>query len=864
MRLYRALLHLLPRSFRDDYGRDLADTFARRLAGAGGRGDRLALWVRELAGLVATAARAHAELAAQDLRWTLRSLRRSPAFALTAVVVAALGIAATTAAFSVTDHVLVRPLPFPDADRLVKLWQTDPRRGYSWLEASPAHFREWSERQRSFDSIASYWTTAVTRVGDGAPERLQAAQVSASLVDVLRVQPALGRLFDADDDAYGAPATVVLAHAYWRTRFGGDRDVVGRRLTIDGETMEVIGVLPAGLHFPDRDVQIWKPHRFAPEWYEDRTNTFLRVIARLRPDVAPATARAELDALAARQAREFPDPSGDAGIALARLRDELPRDARLLLVALLGAALCLLLLACSNLANLLLVRSLARAKELAVRAALGGGRARLVRQMLTESLVLATAGGGLGVALAYVATPALARLVPTALPIAEAPAVDLRLLVFATLVTLVTGVAFGLLPALRAPLDASASDLREGARGGVGGRRQRWRRALVLVEVTLSVTLLVSAGLLLRTLAGLEATDPGFTSRGVLTLRTWLPRPEYAATEKRHQYYETVLEQVRALPGVESAGFTSFLPMTMRGGLWGVKPAGAAEDAPDATVASVRFVTPQLFAALGVPLRAGRDVAASDTLESEKVAVVSESFAREQFPGRDPLGQRFQVAFFERTVVGVVADVAVRGLGKASEPQVYLPHRQIPDGWMILYDPKDLAVRTSGPLEPLVAELRRIVARTDPNLPITDVRPLASLVAEDTAPRAAQLRVLGAFALLAVALAGIGLHGLLAYTVTSRRQELGVRAALGATSNELVALVLRQGLAPAAAGALLGLALAAAAGRAMRALLVGVSPLDATTYAAALGAVLLMAAAGAALPARRAARLDPTTALRAE
>lgn len=864
MRLYRALLRLLPRSFRDDYGGELAATFERRLAGVDGPRRRLALWTRELAGLAGTALREHAALTVQDLRWAARSLRRAPAFALTAIGVAALGIGATTASFSVTDHVLVRELPFPQSARLVKLWQTDPRRGYARLEASPAHFREWRELQRSFESIAAYWSTTITRTGDGAPERLATAQVTASLADVLRVRPALGRLFDEADDDEGAPATVVLAHAYWSSRFGGDREIVGRELLLDGEPTVVVGVLPAGFAFPDRATQVWTPQRFGPGWYEDRANTFLRVIARLAPGVSLAAARSELTAIAQRQARAFPDPSGDAGIAVVRMRDELPRDSRLLLLALLGAALCLLLLSCTNLANLLLVRALARGKELAVRAALGGGRARLARQILTESLLLALAGGLLGVALAYGATPALAQLVPSSLPIAETPAVDLRLLAFATLLTLATGVGFGLAPALRAPLDASAADLREGSRSGVGGRRERWRRALVFAEVTLSVTLLITTGLLLRTLSTLQATDPGFRSTGVLTLRTWLPRPEYAATEKRHQYYQRVLEQARALPGVESAGFGSFLPMTMRGGIWGVKPAGAAEDAADTGVASLRFVTPQFLAALGVPLRAGRHVADSDTLEGEKVAVVSESFAREYFPARDPLGQRFQIAFFERTVVGVVGDVAVRGLGKLSEAQVYLPHRQIPDGWLLPYDPKDLAVRASGSFEPLVAELRRIVAQADPNLPITDVRPLAAIVADDTAPRAAQLRVLGAFAAVALLLAGIGLHGLLAYTVTSRSQEFGVRVALGATSGAVVSLVLRQGLVPALGGAALGLALSAATGRALQALLYGVSPFDAATYAAAGGIVLLIALVGAALPARRAARLDPVAALRAE
>jgi putative ABC transport system permease protein len=864
MRAYRLLLRLLPRAFRDDYGSELEATFARRLAPARTPFARLALWAGELGGLGATALRVHAELVRQDLRWSLRALRRAPGFALTVVAVAAIGIGATTATFSVTDHVLVRPLPFAEPDRLVKLWQADPQRGYSRLEVSPAKLRDWRERSRSFAGVASYWSTSVTLIGAGNPERLEAAKVSAALADVLRIRPALGRFFTEEDDRDGAEATVVLAYDFWRSRFAGDREVLGRKILLDGAPSTVIGVLPQGIRFPSRETRVWMTHRFAPSWYDDRTNTFLQVIARLRPGVSIASARAELAGVATQLASEHPGPSDGQGIAVIHLRDELSRESRLLLVALLAAAVCLLLLACTNLASLLLARSLSRGQELAVRATLGGGRARLVRQMLTESLLLAAIGGLLGVALAYAATPAVARLVPTTLPIAEAPAVDLRLLAFATLLTVATGVGFGLAPALRAPLEASAADLREGARAGTSGGKQRWRRALVAAEVTLSITLLVASGLLLRALTRLQAIDPGFRSAGVVTLRTWLPRPEYDPTEKRHRFYSDVLERVRALPGVTSAGYTTFLPMTMRGGIWSIKLPGQSAEESAGLSTSLRFVTPGLFSALGVPLRSGRDVSDGDTLENEKVAVVSESFVRRFLPDQDPLGKQFEIAFFPRTIVGVVGDVAVRGLGKESEPQVYLPNRQIPDGWMPLYDPKDLAVRAQGGFEPLAAVLRRIVAQVDPNLPVSDVRALAAIVDADTAPRSAQLRVLGAFAATALLLAGIGLHGLLSFAVSSRRQEIGVRMALGATRGGVVALVLKHGLVPAAVGLGTGLALAAAAGQALTALLAGVSPFDATIYLGTVAATAVMAATGALLPALRAARLDPVTALRSE
>ncbi len=861
---YRLLLRLLPRSFRDEMGRELETTFAHRLERAGSAGERARLWTVEVGGVLSTAVRVHAELFRQDLRWALRACRRSPGFTVTMVAVAALGIGATTASFSVTDHVLVRPLPFPRSDRLLKLWKDDARHGYPRMEPSPAEFRDWRERSRSFQSMASYWTTSATLVGVGEPERLHVAQVSAGLGDVLEIRPALGRLFTKEDDQPGAPATAVLSNSWWHSRFAGERSVLGRTISLDGEATTIIGVLPAGLEFPDRDVKLWKPHRFAANWYEDRDNNFLRVLGRLRDGVTVGAARAELAGIAAQLGKEYPRPDGPTGIRAIHLRDELSRESRRMLTVLLGAAVCLLLLACTNLASLLLVRSLSRSRELAVRAALGGGRARLVRQMLTESLLLAGAGGVLGVALAFAATPTLARLVPNSLPIAATPPVDLRVLAAAALVTLLTGLGFGLAPALRAPLDASAAELREGARAGTAGRKQRGRRVLVGVEVALSVTLVVGCGLLLRALTNLEHVDPGFESSGVLTLRTWLPRPEYDSTEKRQRFYSEVLDRAEALPGVSAAGYTSFLPMTMRGGIWEVDVAGRSHEKGTTSSASLRFVTPHFFEALGVPLRKGRETRESDTIDSAKVAVVSESFVKQFFPGRDPLGQHFKAAFFDRTIVGVVGNVAVRGLGKQSEPQVYLPNRQIPDGWMVLYDPKDLVVRATGPTGPLVAALRRIISHADPNLPITDVQSLDAVVAADTAPRATQVAVLGAFAALALLLAGLGLHGLLAYTVSSRQREIGVHVALGATRLRVAALVVRYALVPAAGGIAVGLLLAAAAGRALGSLLYGVGAFDPGTYAAAGAVMLVIAALGAALPTRRAVAVDPSAVLRGE
>ena len=421
-----------------------------------------------------------------------------------------------------------------------------------------------------------------------------------------------------------------------------------------------------------------------------------------------------------------------------------------------GAALCVLLIACANLANLLLARALARQKELAVRAAMGAGRERLVRQLVTESLVLAALGGGLGVLAAVAAVPLLARLVPSSLPIAQAPSVDLRVLIFAALLTGLTGVGFGVFPALRASGGADLSGLREGARAG-GGRKERLRSALVIVEVMASVVLLVSAGLLMRALWRIEATDPGFHADGVLTLRTALPMPKYAATARRTQFYTRVLSDARALPGVSAAAYISFLPMVMRGGIWPVAINGQPLDLTrggEAHTASMRFVTPGFFAALGIPLDRGRDVSESDTIDRPFAAVVSESFVRRYWPDQDPLGRHFQFAFHDRMVVGVVGDIRVRGLERNSEPQVYLAYKQDPDGGFTFYGPQDLVVRSSASTAALLPALRRIIRAADPQQPVSDVRTMAQIVEEETASRSAQVRVLGVFAAIAISSGG--------------------------------------------------------------------------------------------------------------
>jgi predicted permease len=570
-----------------------------------------------------------------------------------------------------------------------------------------------------------------------------------------------------------------------------------------------------------------------------------------------------MDVIAAQSRQQYPKENEHIGAAVFALGDEVSQQSRLLLLALSGAAGCVLLIACANLANLLLARALARRRELAVRAAIGAGRERLVRQLMTESLLLAVAGGALGIAVAVIAVPMLARLVPATLPLAEPPGVDLRVLVFAAGVTTLTGLAFGLGPVLRVGSGTDFSGLHEGSRVG-GGQKEHVRSALVVAEILGSVVLLVAAGLLLRALWAIQRTDPGFRPDGVLTMRTALPLPQYAAVPARESFYTRVLSEVRALPGVTGAAYVSALPMAFRGGIWPVSIDGRAVTRSDNQVASLRYVTPGYFATMGIPITHGRDVSESDSRGRQYVAVVSESFARTYFPDRDPIGRHFQFAFDDREIIGVAGNVRVRGLERPSEPQVYLSYKQVADGSIVGYIPKDLAVHSATVPAALAPAVRAIVRKVDPRLPVSEVRTLADIMDLQTASRSVQVRVLGAFAAIAFILAGIGIHGLLSFAVSQRVQEIGVRLALGAQRGDIVGMVLRRSVMLAAAGVVPGVCLAYALGRAMQALLVGVTPGDAGTFAAAVGLSILMTMLGTLVPATRAARIDPIVAIRAE
>ena len=857
-RFYEALLYLYPSSFRTEFRRALVDTYLARMREQSGPARTIRGLLAAIADVVPNAAAAHWEILHQDLRYASRSLRGTPGFAITALLVVALGVGANTAAFSLADFVLLKPLDFPQPDRLVRLWESTP--GYSRMEFSPANYRDVKATARSFSGMAAFSDRSWNLVGSGEPRRLNIGIVTPELMPVLGVPALAGRIISPADSA--DEQIIVLSYGLWQTQFGADPRIIGSTIRLDDTPFTAIGVMPPSFAFPARDVEAWTPLVLTESFFVDRTDNFLGVVARLGPGVTVDRANAEVARIAARLEQQYPKDNERTSALVVGLRDELSQRARLLVIALCGAALCILLLACANLASLLLARATHRTRELAVRAALGAGRERLVRQLVTESLGLAIVGGALGVAIAKAGVPLLARLVPDALPVNRAPAVDLRVLGVAGIVVVITGLAFGMAPAIAAGRSRALDALRGGARAGL--RTQRMRAVLVTVEVAACVVLLVCSGLLVRAVMRIQATDPGFRSEGLLTLRTELSGAKAMYGERRLPFYDRVLQDVRGLPGVQHAAYMSGLPMVMRGGIWPATVVGDAIVRDASKSAGLRFVTPDYFAAMGIPLRAGRDLAPTDRPESQAVAVVSESFAQRLWPNESAIGKRFTIVSVPRTIVGVVGDVRVRGLERPSEPQVYLPAAQLPDTMLGFYVPKDLVIRSSVPAVTLLPAVRRVIAATDPQQPISDVRMMTDIVADQTSSRVTQLRLLGVLSVLALVIAAVGIHGLLAFAVSQRARELGVRRALGEQAGSIVRRVVREGLRLAGAGVMVGVFVAYLAARGMGALLAGIQPGDPITIAAAAALCFVVAVIGCIRPALRAASVDPITVLRGD
>ena len=860
-RVYRLLLWLYPAGFRREYGAEMTALFAERAAAVGSAG-RVALLLEAALDVVTNALPLHLELLRQDLRYTARTVRRAPGFALTVVLITALAVGANTAAFSVADFVLVRPLStFPQPESLVRVC-AGPRTGATgWgcmNQLSPADYRDLRDQTSSFRALGAFLRQSVNLVDDDGPLRVAAASVTAEVLPLLGVRPLLGRWPSADAGVTSG-RTAVLSYGLWQSRFGGEPAVIGRVVNLDGAPHVVVAVMPPTFHFPSREAQLWTPLNFLPEDFDDRGNNYLEAVGRLADGVTFEQARADLHVVADRLAQAYPETNENFGVSFFQMHDDFSPRYRIMLRALCGAALCILLLACANLANLVLARAGARERELAVRTALGAGRERLVRQMVTESIALAVVGGVAGVLVAIAVFPLLSLLVPATLPIGSAPQLNLRVLGLALLFTALTGLGFGIVPALRAARRA-VFDVLRGARGHAGGRRIR--SALVAVEVAACVVLLVASGLLLRAMLRVQSVDAGFRVEGALTLNTVLPKPEYFSSEKREQFYQAVLTQVRALPGVEAAGYTSGLPMVFTGGIARVTLPGEEVRADGNYNVSRRYITPQYLTALGVPLIAGRDLEDAD--QTRRVAVVSQSFAERYWPGEDPLGKSFLFQDSTRVVVGVAGDVVVRGLERTSEPQMYLPSSHFGDSPLAFHDAKTLVIRTSGAPYDLLPAVRDIVRRVDPDQPISDVMTLSELLAIQTADRRAQVRVLAALAFVALLLAGVGIHGLLAYTVAQRRHDIAVRLALGAEPARIARLVVRDGMTLVLLGVVPGLFIALAAAGSLRALLFGVSTVDPPTLLVTLAICLAMSITGASLPALRAVRVNPMSVMRGE
>ena len=861
MNFYRLLLHLYPSSFRAEYGEEMSAIFALQLRRNSGLHAKSRLWFATVVEILCNAAMLHWEIARRDLLHSTRSLLHSPGFTATAILLVTIGIGANVAVFTLANFVLVRPLPFPESDRLMKVWENQA--GYSRMELSPANYRDLLASSHLFTALAAFNNNSMSLVGQGEPQRIEGSRVTGNLFPTLESPALLGRYFTREDDGPASAGTVVLSYGLWQSAFGGDPSVLGKQVSLDNQPYTVIGVMPHDFRFPTREAQFWTTFRFKQDDYQDRNNNYIVGIGRLKPGISLDQARSELLLIAARLRGQYPKENRGVDLSAVSLRDDLTTESRLLLKGLCGAALCILVIACGNLGNLLLARSLARQRELSIRLSLGASRRNLLRQLLSESLLLGLAGGACATAVAIVTLPLLSRLVPNELPIQQVPPVDIHMLLLALGLTLLTIIGFGVAPALHACRDAGMSGLRVGVRTAGAGNHGA-RSALVAAEVMASVVLLVLSGLLIRALWRVQSTDPGFRTAGILSVRTALPFPKYNVTSTRQHYYDKVLADVRRLPGVTGAAYITALPMTWGGGIWPVLVNGQSDMVTVQNSASMRFVTPGLFSTLGIPLKLGRGVSETDTGDRPYVAVVSESMVRRYWPHEQPIGRHFKFAFHDHEVIGVVGDIRARGLERTSEPQVYLSYMQDVDDGFTWYAPKDLVIHSAQPPEHLLPAIRQIIHAADPEQPISNIRTMEEVVAGETESRTIQMRVLVIFTGVAILLAGLGIYGLLAFTVSMRQQEFGIRIALGAGQGDIFQMILRRGALLAVAGLLPGLALAYIAARLLQSLLAGVRPADALTFSTAAALCLITTLLGSLLPALRAVRTDPTTVMRAE
>ena len=793
-----------------------------------------------------------------DLKFAIRQLLKNPGFTAVAVLTLALGIGANTAIFSVVDGVLLKPLHYDQPGQLVQVWEApSPGKRNS---VSPGVFLDWKQQSVTFDSLAAFNNADLNLTGTGEPERLNGLRMSARGLDVLRARPLLGRTFAPGEDQPGQDKVVVLTHRLWQRRFGGETNAIGHTIRLNEETYSIIGVLPPEfLPFPDREFVI--PYVFDPSWANKRDGHWLRVLGRVKPNVTIEQGQAELNAISERSRALYPVWKKDWGATVVPMREQITGAIKPTLLVLLGAVGCVLLIACANVANLLLAKASARQKEMAIRSALGASRWRVVRQLLAESVLLSLVGGLVGLLLAFWGVGALNQLGAVNMPRAHEVSLDIRVLGFALFVSFLTGIAFGLAPAAQASKRDLNANLKEGGRGSPGGDRNRVRSGLIVSEVALALILLVGAGLLLNSFVRLSKVSPGFNPQQALAMQLSLSEKKYADDARRTAFFAQIVERIEALPGVAAAGLSLTLPLadvppdaffTISGRVGGPQPGYAAD---------FDFCTPHYFRAMGIPLTRGRLFEERDVASAARVAIINEALARQYFPNEDPLGQHFTLENDTWEIVGIVGDVRLRGLAETVRPLFYRPQSF---GWAYWNIRGNLVVRTSVAPRGMAESIRQAILGVDPDQPVTNVRTMEDVIAASVLQRRFILMLLGLFAAAALLLAAIGLYGVIAYAVSQRTREIGIRIALGATRSDVLGLVLRGGMQLAAIGILLGVVGALGLTRVLINQLYEIKPTDPLTFVGVSLVLLFVALFASWLPARRASRVDPMEALRYE
>jgi putative ABC transport system permease protein len=806
----------------------------------------------------------------QDIRYGFRGLWRNPGFAIIASLSLALGIGANTAIFSVVNAALLRPLPFHDPDRLVMVWEDASFAGFPRNTPAPANYADWKTQNQVFEDMGALAVNSFNLTGDGEPEKIDSYEVTANFFSMLGVEPALGRVFLPGEDTPGVRVTV-LSYGLWERRYGADRGVIGKEILLNGEKYTVVGVMPAGFQFLNPEVGLWVTTAFTPEILANRGGHYLTVVARMKPGVTLIQADADIKTIMRRIARDYPNQAGRLDAFVMPLRDQLAGDARRPLMVLLVAVGFVLLIACANVANLLLTRAASRGREIAVRAALGAGRLRILRQLLTESVLLSFFGAAVGLLFATWSFGFLRRLIPEGLALSTSLTMDLRALAFTLVITLLTGLIFGLAPALQASKIDLNEALKQGGRTGPSGGSNNLRGAMVVLEVAMSLVLLVGAGLLIQTFFKMLNQYSGLQPEFVLTMRTQLPRGKYDEAPKRNAFYDQTLERVKSLPGVISAGYTMSVPLDWKGGTSGFWVEGrSVEQAVSQDLsydANHRQVSAAYLQTMGISLRKGRYFNESDSEKSIPVAIINETMARQYWPGEDVVGKRFKIGDPDspepwRTVVGVVADVRQMGMDSPVKAEMYLPYRQMTTH--SFFAPRDLVVRTSVDPMSIVAAARREIHAVDPNQPVSNIRTMETVLEDEIGQRRLAMTLAAVFAGLALSLATLGIYGVLSYFVVQHTREIGVRLALGARRRNVLGLVMKKGMTLALIGVAIGLVAAFALTRLMSSLLYEVRATDPITFVAVAAMLTVVALLACYIPARRATKVDPMVALRCE